>query len=600
MLNDLACHRAAGRRRRDGSMEAGVAQPGIVVPHPDHPDSARRARRHWEGGSRAERRPGARLALLASLLITMMMSLDVRASDTAQDVGRSIYMHGALSTGEPLLADRQDGVHTQGGDAACVNCHQRSGLGTTEGKKSIPPITGRYLFRPRAAQDTDLDLPYVEGIRADRDPYTDATLARAIREGLNSEGKPLDYLMPRFALSDRDMAALIAYLKGLDRRTVPGVTPTVLHFATIVTPDADPVKRRGMLDVLNQFFADKNAFLRGPSPRLLSTHIVKFKVYRHWQLHLWELHGEPATWQQQLERHLAEQPVLAVISGLGGRTWQPIHAFCEKEALPCLFPNVEAPPAGADHDFYSLYFSQGVLLEARLIARGILNPHGGDVPKLVRQIYRVGDSGELAARALAASLAQHGITVRNHALAEGAPSGQSVAAAVRQAADADALVLWLRADDIAALKGAPPPTGTVYMSGTLGGLENAPLPANWRSDTDLAYPVGLPAQRLINLDFALGWFRIRKIPVVDLRVQADTYLACGLVSEALNRMVDTFVPDYLVERMQEMIEHRIITGYYPRLSLATGQRFASKGGYLVRFADAQGSRLLADGGWQTP
>jgi hypothetical protein len=65
-------------------------------------------------------------------------------------------------------------------------------------------------------------------------------------------------------------------------------------------------------------------------------------------------------------------------------------------------------------------------------------------------------------------------------------------------------------------------------------------------------------------------------------------------------MVDTFVPDYLVERMQEMIEHRIITGYYPRLSLATGQRFASKGGYLVRFADAQGSRLLADGGWQTP
>jgi len=230
---------------------------------------------------------------------------------------------------------------------------------------------------------------------------------------------------------------------------------------SIITPDADPVKRRGMLDVLNQFFADKNAFLRGPSPRLLSTHIVKFKVYRHWQLHLWELHGEPKTWQRQLERHLAEQPVLAVISGLGGRTWQPIHAFCEKEALPCLFPNVEAPPAGADHDFYSLYFSQGVLLEARLIARGILNPHGGDVPKLVRQIYRVGDSGELAARALAASLAQHGITVRNHALVEGVPSGQSVAAAVRQAADADALVLWLRADDIAALKGVPPPTGTV-------------------------------------------------------------------------------------------------------------------------------------------
>ena len=52
--------------------------------------------------------------------------------------------------------------------------------------------------------------------------------------------------------------------------------------------------------------------------------------------------------------------------------------------------------------------------------------------------------------------------------------------------------------------------------------------------------------------------------------------------------------------MQDLVEHRIVTGYYPRLSLATGQRFASKGGYLVRFADREGSRLVADGGWQVP
>jgi len=44
--------------------------------------------------------------------------------------------------------------------------------------------------------------------------------------------------MPRFALSDEDMAALVEYLKKLSVRRVPGVTDTVLHFATIVTPDA--------------------------------------------------------------------------------------------------------------------------------------------------------------------------------------------------------------------------------------------------------------------------------------------------------------------------------------------------------------------------
>jgi hypothetical protein len=50
-----------------------------------------------------------------------------------------------------------------------------------------------------------------------------------------------------------------------------------------------------------------------------------------------------STWQAQLQKHLAEQPVLAVVSGLGGSNWAPVHAFCEQAAVPCLFPNVEVP-----------------------------------------------------------------------------------------------------------------------------------------------------------------------------------------------------------------------------------------------------------------
>ena len=58
--------------------------------------------------------------------------------------------------------------------------------------------------------------------------------------------------------------------------------------------------------------------------------------------------------------------------------------------------------------------------------------------------------------------------------------------------------------------------------------------------------------------------------------------------------------DYLVERIEEMLEHRIVTGYYPRLALAPGQRFASKGGYVVRFAEPSGSKVVAVSEWMTP
>jgi len=48
-----------------------------------------------------------------------------------------------------------------------------------------------------------------------------------------------------------------------------------------------------------------------------------------------------------------------------------------------------------------------------------------------------------------------------------------------------------------------------------------------------------------------------------------------------------------------MLEHRVLTGPYPHLTLAEGQRFASKGGYLVQFA-VDGTRLIADGAWTVP
>ena len=529
------------------------------------------------------------MAALGCLRVVAFIAAAVlAASAAAQDPGEAIFRRGVLGSGAELDGSGVGGMRMQGKDAACVNCHRRSGFGAKEGQSVIPPITGRYLFQPRVRSRDEADIPFVESMRWDREPYTDATLARAIREGLDSQGKPLSALMPRFSLDDADMTALSGYLKRLDQRRLAGVNDTVLHFATIITPDADPVKRRGMLDVLEKYFADKNAAPLGPTPRLRASRMMMFMVNRRWELHVWQLTGPESTWQEQLERRLAKEPVMAVISGLAGGSWAPVHAFCEQQALPCLFPNVEAPPAQADRNFYSLYFSKGVLLEAELIAAAILDA-GEAAPKVVRQIYRAGDSGEPAARALAAALEHRGITVRDHVV-----TGDRLAGAVRDAATADALVLWLRPADVAALGRPPPPSTAVFISGLLGGLERSPLPAGWRERTGLAYPFDLPEKRRMRTSYALGWFKIRQIPVVADQVQADTFLACGLLAESLSHMADTFVRDYLIERIEDMIGHRIITGYYPRLTLASGQRFASKGGYIARFQDLQGTRLVAD------
>jgi hypothetical protein len=532
-----------------------------------------------------------------SVLLAALLAGQVHAQGVTVPPGESIYRQGVLPSGRQLTAKREPELSISGAEAACSNCHRRSGLGEIEGSITIPPISGPYLFRPRASGPDDLHVPYIDGMRIDREPYTDATLARAIREGLGADGSPLNYLMPHYdSLGDSDMAALIGYLKGMTSSRVPGVTSSAVNFATIITPDADPVKRRGMLAVLDQFFSDQNEFARAESPHVRSSHPTMIKANRRWQLHVWELNGAPATWEQQLHQYLAHEPVLAVISGLGGNHWAPVHRFCEQASLPCLFPNVDLPVA-AERDFYPLYFSRGVLLEADLLAHQLIADKKS--VRRVVQVFRADDIGEPAAKAVTAALAGSGIQAVERPLRK-AGDARQLAAELGNVGARDALLLWLRPNDIAALANVPVRASAAFMSGLMGGLGNAPVPAVWRPLIHMAYPFDLPEKRRVRVDYTLGWLALYHLPVVDEQVQADTYVACNLLSETLTQVSDSLNRDYLIERIEGMLEHRIVTGYYPRLALAPHERFASKGGYIVHFTQPSGAQVSADTDWIVP
>jgi hypothetical protein len=515
-------------------------------------------------------------------------------SEPSLNTAELLYRQGVLADGTSLRGERQGAEPIEGRAAACANCHRRSGFGVEEGRIVIPPITGKYLFRGGSTDALQMVHPGSEAGAPRRSRYTSETLARAIREGIDPDGRKLDYLMPHFALDEPTMGLLIGYLKQLSTHPSPGALTDILQFATIVTPDADPAKRDAMLEVLNHFFGNKNAFYRGDDPPLQRERRIHFRVLRRWQLYVWELSGAPDTWEAQLHKHLKLEPVFAVISGIGAKTWEPVHRFCESESLPCLLPNIDLPVV-AEKDFYSVYFSRGVLLEADVIAQRLgTAATTASVPHIV-QVFRSDDIGAAAANELASAL--------------GSPTTMSMqpvktkhdlANAVRAAGSEDALVLWLRPQDLHALPEGRPQSKTVFVSGLMGGLESAPLPPYWRNITRMTYPFDLPAQRVIRMNYPLGWFRIQHIAVVDERIQTDTYLACSIVAEAAGTMLDNFVPDYLLERVEVELSHRIINGYYPRLGLAPGQRFASKGAYIARFPDQAGTRVVAEGDWIVP
>ncbi len=287
-----------------------------------------------------------------------------------------------------------------------------------------------------------------------------------------------------------------------------------------------------------------------------------------------------------------------MISGLGGKTWAPIHQFCQQEAVPCFFPNVDLPVV-AEGDFYNLYFSKGVLLEAQLIARQLQDNTGSSKIHRIIQVFRENDVGADAAKELRDEVASLGIEAIEHPIASRAESGD-LSAAIKKAGGKDALILWLRPGDLQNLPAEPPRNALVFVSGLMGGLDDIPLKEAWRQAARMSYPFEAPTRRGVFLDYPLGWFRIQRIPVVAEETQVETYIACNIVSESLHDMLDNFLPDYLVENVEEMLSTRIIDGYYTRLGLAPGQRFASKGGYIIRFAGVDAKKLVPEGDWIVP
>ena len=525
----------------------------------------------------------------------------VMAEPAGSPVGRSIYRDGLLASGQPLRATVQAGVALEGAAAACVNCHRRSGLGGSEGQSKIRPVAGRLLF---ASSQSELarrwGVPAGAGVA--RPPYTRASLARALREGVDPGGRVLDALMPRYALSDDEVAELHAYLEGLSPTAAAGVDEREIHFSTVITPGVQPQRRSAMLDVLQAFFRDKNGGSRQEARRREVGTEQMYLAYRRWVLHVWELEGAPQTWQRQLDAYYRTQPVFAVIGGLGSGSWQPVHAFCEGVGLPCVFPDVD-DPVDDGAGYYSLYYSRGIALEAEVLAKHVAQTHLGAGP--IVQVFRDNERGRVPANAMRDALRRRSIeTIADHPVADGKPLSAEFWTELLGAARPGILVLWLDAADVLSLAAmGEPPDGlkTVYGSARLSALQHAGmLPDSWRERMLLVDLFEPPDNRDRHLARMNAWLRARHVPLADPRTQANAYFAATITGDAMSSLGENFSRDYFIERIEQMAGSSPSASIYPRLSLGPGQRFASRGGYILGFPKGAAGMPVPVTDWLIP
>lgn len=159
--------------------------------------------------------------------------------------GQQIYFTGTSPSGEPIeysmgpLSDAQTavGYHPMGDDLVsmgpaamgggmgsgmmgsrrsvvqsmtCASCHGADGSGgryLAMGSVRTPSIQHDALASPGDGTD--------DGDHDDHPPYDDESLKGAIAAGVDPAGEPLDGFMPRWSMSEADLADLVEFLKTL-------------------------------------------------------------------------------------------------------------------------------------------------------------------------------------------------------------------------------------------------------------------------------------------------------------------------------------------------------------------------------------------------
>jgi hypothetical protein len=528
-------------------------------------------------------------------------SSDSRTPAQLSKAGERMYREGILENGEPIRAFVKGDIPVPGTSFTCISCHLRAGIGSVEGGVHTPPTNGRNLYQPKKKIHKGVEVKFNESPFL-RPAYTDATLAEVIRSGIDPAGKVLDDVMPRYMLEDDEVAALIHYLKELSSAFSPGVTDTAIHFATVYSEDVAPEDRDAMLNGLDKFINDKNNLAQNYRrtatardrfmARIMS--VSKELEPRKLILSRWVLKGPESTWRRQLEDYNKHQPVFALLGGLVNGDWQPVHRFSEDNGIPCIFPNTDFPVL-SESDWYTLYISKGISQEGESVARYLNRMADSPEGRGVLQIVRATREGRALAEGFERTWRSLGrndpVTME---VAVGATLAPEAVEALLAKGKAGAVLLWDGNEGLpllAAVAGAKSRPEMIFLSSSYMNNALYAIPEGLRAITYLAYPFRLPQDKVI--EPMMG--RAINFKVDDNRIAKQTFALVEILSMAIMEIKGNYYRDNFLDVIGMSMDR--VVPLYERLSFGPGQRYASKGCYIVQLASGATPLLIKKSDW---
>lgn len=495
-----------------------------------------------------------------------------RALDAQELRGRALYYTALSRSGAPMSTylGRSD-MNVQGRGAVCVTCHGDTGQGESETGVAAGNITWDALSRPLAPQ---------RGSVRQRPAYTPQLLKRLLLEGIDPAGRQIDATMPTYALSEKELDDLVAFLKVIGVKPDPGVSDSLIRIGTVLPrKGAHAATGRIIESTLRAAFDDLNR---------------QGGIYaRRLELIVADAGELPADARSSLQQLIEKENVFALLSPYLPTNQDALIDADLKGAIPVVGPFNAAPSGYADRMRYTFRTLAGAGEQANALLEYARLREPAAAASLVIVSDETQGAAELAQTA--ARFARLRLTERPVVQLPSEKGGMQQFAA-KQKSGFQA-VLYLAAprklgaflDASAAANWYP----FVYVPGQLAAREVAAAPAGFDGRVFVAYPT-MPsdiqpagATELMKLAEQSGM-------TPGSVVQVSALASFRILHEGLRQSGRDVTRERLISRLESM--NKFDTALTPLVSFSPGRRVGANGAYIVQ-VDVGKKTLRQSGEW---
>ena len=163
------------------------------------------------------------------------------------------------------------------------------------------------------------------------------------------------------------------------------------------------------------------------------------------------------------------------------------------------------------------------------------------------------------------------------------------------------LLLWLDSAEMAVASGwlarQSMRSESVFVSWRLLEGDTSAIPDELRDSVYVTFPRDLPDNSAQKINVVKRWLKLRKIPATNMDIQAQMYFLGWMLPGAIAHIRSEFFRDYFIESFDMMRDQDYAIAVFPRLTFGPGQRYASKGCYIVQLGQGDQPDLVQRSEW---